>query len=154
MTQRDPLKTLIIAEAGVNHNGDINLAHQLIDVAASAGADSVKFQTFTADKLVTTHAKKADYQNKTTGDVDSQHAMIRKLELNRETHKKLIKHCEEKKIQFLSTGFDIDSIDLLVDIGLERFKIPSGENNPSTLFATCREIEKTFNLIYRNGHPG
>jgi N,N'-diacetyllegionaminate synthase len=169
MTQRDQLKTLIIAEAGVNHNGDINLAHQLIDVAASAGADSIKFQTFTADKLVTTNAKKADYQNKTTGDVESQHAMIRNLELNRETHKNLIKHCEEKKIQFLSTGFDIDSIDLLVDLELEMFKIPSGEithlpylrhigrlGKPlilSTGMATLDEIETALNILENAGTP-
>ena len=163
------MKTLIIAEAGVNHNGDLSLARQLIDVALSAGADSVKFQTFTADKLVTTNAKKADYQNKTTGEVESQHAMVRKLELNGESHKMLIKYCEEKKIQFLSTGFDIDSIDLLVELGLERFKIPSGEitNLPylrhigelgksvilSTGMATLDEIEMALNILESAGTP-
>ena len=163
------MNTLIIAEAGVNHNGDLDLAKKLIDVAANAGADSVKFQTFTADKLVTTHAKKADYQNKTTSDVESQYTMIRKLELNREMHEKLIKHTEEKKIQFLSTGFDIDSIDMLVELGLERFKIPSGEithlpylrhigryGKPvilSTGMATLDEIDIALNILESAGTP-
>tara|TARA_B100000686_G_scaffold106516_1_gene113570 strand:- start:8 stop:1009 length:1002 start_codon:yes stop_codon:yes gene_type:complete len=161
------LKTLIIAEAGVNHNGDINRAFQLIDVAVSAGADFVKFQTFTADKLVTKYTKKADYQNKTTAGSESQYAMLKKLELNRETHKKLIEYCKSKKIKFLSTGFDIDSIDLLVELGLERFKIPSGEitNLPylryigkygkpvilSTGMATLDEIERALNIIVSAG---
>jgi sialic acid synthase SpsE len=92
MTQRDPLKTLIIAEAGVNHNGDISLARQLIDVAADVGADFVKFQTFTADKLVTKSAEKAEYQNQTTDVNESQHTMIRKLELNRATHHLLLRN--------------------------------------------------------------
>ena len=161
------MKTLIIAEAGINHNGDINLAFQLIDVAVSAGADFVKFQTFTADKLVTKYTKKADYQNKTTAESESQYAMLKKLELNRETHKKLIAYCKSKKIKFLSTGFDIDSIDLLVELGLERFKIPSGEitNLPylryigkygkpvilSTGMAALDEIERALNIIESAG---
>ena len=117
MTQRDPLKTLIIAEAGVNHNGDISLARQLIDVAADVGADFVKFQTFTADKLVTKSAEKAEYQNQTTDDIESQYTMIKKLELNRDTHEALIKHCKSREIQFLSTAFDTESVDLLLELG-------------------------------------
>ena len=127
MTQVDKSKTLIIAEAGVNHNGDLDLACQLIDAAATAGADWVKFQTFSADRLVTKNAKKADYQNQVTDSGESQHAMIRKLELTRDMHVALIEHCKSRGIQFLSTGFDLESIDLLVELGMDSFKIPSGE---------------------------
>jgi N,N'-diacetyllegionaminate synthase len=121
------MKTLIIAEAGVNHNGDMQMARRLIDVAAEAGADMVKFQTFSADRLVTVHAKKADYQNRTTDAAESQHAMIRKLELTPAMHDELIAYCKTRGIAFFSTGFDIESLDLLVKLGLDRFKVPSGE---------------------------
>jgi N,N'-diacetyllegionaminate synthase len=120
-------KTLIIAEAGVNHNGDINLARQLIDVAAEAGADLVKFQTFSADRLVTKFAKMADYQQRNTESVDSQHVMLRKLELTEEMHELLVAHCEKRSIGFFSTGFDVESIDYLAGLGQKLFKIPSGE---------------------------
>jgi len=123
MTQR----TLIIAEAGVNHNGDIGLAKQLIDVAAEAGADFVKFQTFNANRLVTHAAKKADYQTKTTDGNESQHEMLRRLELTPAMHNELIAHCASRNIGFLSTGFDIESVDLLVSLGQNLFKISSGE---------------------------
>ena len=122
------MSTLIFAEAGVNHNGDISLARKLVDVAADAGADFVKFQTFTADNLVTTYAKKADYQNQAMmAEEESQHSMLRKLELSREMHEALIEHCKSKGIQFLSTAFDTKSVDLLVELGQNIFKIPSGE---------------------------
>lgn len=121
------MKTLIIAEAGVNHNGDLALARQLIDVAAASGADLVKFQTFSADRLVTTHAGKAEYQIKATDSGESQYSMIRRLELTREMHEVLIAHCKSRGIQFFSTAFDLESVDLLVELGLDRFKIPSGE---------------------------
>jgi N,N'-diacetyllegionaminate synthase len=121
------LKTLIIAEAGVNHNGDLNLARQLIDVAAAAGADRVKFQTFSADRLVTESASKAPYQARATGDNESQHAMLRRLELSRAMHVDLIGHCKARGIEFFSTGFDPASVDLLVELGATCFKIPSGE---------------------------
>jgi N,N'-diacetyllegionaminate synthase len=120
-------RTLIIAEAGVNHNGDLALARKLIDVAAEAGADLVKFQTFSADRLVTRTAAKADYQNRTTDSKESQHEMLRRLELTAEMHKELIAHCAARGIGFFSTGFDIESVDLLVGLGQDRFKIPSGE---------------------------
>ncbi|MDX8409983.1 MAG: N-acetylneuraminate synthase family protein, partial [Mariprofundales bacterium] len=120
-------RTLIIAEAGVNHNGDLKLAKQLIDVAAEAGADLVKFQTFNADRQVTHTAKKADYQIKTTNSNESQHEMLRRLELTYEMHKELITHCAMRNIGFFSTGFDIESVDLLMSLGQGRFKIPSGE---------------------------
>ena len=113
------MKTLIIAEAGVNHNGDLALARQLIDVAADAGVDLVKFQTFSADRLVTEYAKKADYQVRTTGEDESQYAMIRRLELTRKMHEELIAHCKLRGVGFFSTGFDIQSIDLLVELGLD-----------------------------------
>lgn len=120
-------RTLIIAEAGVNHNGDLALARRLIDVAAAAGADLVKFQTFSADRLVTRTAAKAEYQNRTTGSKESQHEMLCRLELTTEMHKELIAHCAARAIGFFSTGFDIESVDLLVELGQDRFKIPSGE---------------------------
>jgi len=119
--------TLIIAEAGVNHNGDIGMALQLVDAAAEAGADLVKFQTFAAERLVTQSAPKADYQNRTTEASESQLMMLRRLELTREMHETLIAHCQKRRIEFLSTAFDIESVDLLAELGLERFKIPSGE---------------------------
>ena len=120
-------KTLIIAEAGVNHNGDIGLAKQLIDVAAEAGADLVKFQTFNAERQATHYAIKAEYQNATTDFEELQQDMLRKLELSRDMHDELIKHCAYRNIGFFSTAFDIESIDLLLSLGQDHFKIPSGE---------------------------
>jgi len=122
-----PNRTLIIAEAGVNHNGDIELAKQLIDVAADAGADYVKFQTFSADRLVTKSADKAEYQRQSSDSPESQFEMLKRLELSVEMHLELIEHCERKLIKFLSTGFDIQSVDLLIGLGLGLIKIPSGE---------------------------
>jgi N-acetylneuraminate synthase len=121
-------KVLIIAEAGVNHNGDMEMARRLVDAAAAAGADYVKFQTFKTEKLVSKEAKQAEYQKKNTGSgSDSQFAMLKKLELSVEQHHELIAYCQKKNIQFLSTAFDLDSIDLLNSLGIELFKIPSGE---------------------------
>lgn len=119
--------TLIIAEAGVNHNGDLGMALQLVDAAAAAGADLVKFQTFSADRLVTTAAPRAGYQQRNVGGAESQHEMLRRLELTPAMHDALIARCAERGIGFFSTGFDIDSLDFLKALGLERFKIPSGE---------------------------
>lgn len=160
-------RTLIIAEAGVNHNGDINLAKRLIDAAAETGADLVKFQTFNADRLVTRTAKKADYQNQTTDNKESQHEMLRRLELSPEMHHELIAHCASRNIGFFSTGFDIESVDLLVSLGQNHFKIPSGEitNLPylhhigrlgkavifSTGMATMGEIEATIGVLEQAG---
>ncbi len=120
-------KTLIIAEAGVNHNGDIKLAEKLIDVAAEAGVDYVKFQTFKANKLVTKNAKRAEYQDSNTNNNDSQFEMLKKLELSQNDHHHLIEYCKNKKVKFLSTGFDFDSVDFLYNIGVRLAKIPSGE---------------------------
>lgn len=120
-------KVLIIAEAGVNHNGDLNIAKKLIESAKESGADIVKFQTFKAEKLVSKFAKKAEYQEKTTDNKESQFDMIKKLELTREHHIELINHCRKCDIEFLSTPFDLDSIDLLHELSLNIFKIPSGE---------------------------
>ncbi len=122
-----PARTLIIAEAGVNHNGDIALAKRLIDAADAAGADLVKFQTFSADRLVTRTAAKADYQTQTMDGAETQHAMLRRLELSSGMHDELIAHCAARRIGFLSTGFDIESVNLLVGLGHNLFKIPSGE---------------------------
>ena len=156
-------KVLVIAEAGVNHNGRLDTAKQLVDVAAEAGADMVKFQTFSADRLVTTSADKAEYQNQTTDASESQHTMIRKLELSREMHEELIAYCRQCKIEFFSTGFDTQSIDMLIELGQEKFKIPSGEitnlpylrhigryANPvilSTGMATLGEIESALEVL-------
>jgi len=118
--------TLIIAEAGVNHNGDPTLARRMVEAAADAGADLVKFQTFGADRLVAAHAPKAAYQERTTGG-GTQHAMIRPLELSRAAHELLIAHCRSSGIGFLSSAFDLESLELLVELGAERFKVPSGE---------------------------
>ena len=121
------MKTLVIAEAGVNHNGDIQLAKKLIDIAADAGADLVKFQTFSADRLVTQSALKAEYQVLATDKIESQHEMLRNLELTEAMHHELINHCAHRQIGFFSTGFDIESINFLARLGQELFKIPSGE---------------------------
>ena len=160
-------KTFIIAEAGVNHNGKIELAYKLIDVAKEAGADAVKFQTFTADNSVTKSAKKAGYQNKTTDIKESQYEMIKKLELNEQQHKKLISYCKKKNIQFLSSPFDFASIELLNKLRLNTYKIPSGEiiNLPylrkvgeynknvimSTGMADLGEIESALNILINAG---
>lgn len=117
----------IIAEAGVNHNGSLALAKKLIDVASNAGADAVKFQTFNAEKLVSRHAAKAQYQKSRTHVNESHYEMLKKLELDESAHYELIKYCNEKKIIFLSSPFDHDSIDLLNRLDIPIFKIPSGE---------------------------
>lgn len=121
-------KTIIIAEAGVNHNGSLEFAKQLIDVAAAAGADFVKFQTFKTDKTISKNAKKADYQKINFYDNDdSQYSMLKKLEMSDEMHYILKEYCVKKNINFLSTAFDIESVDLLDKLGISFFKIPSGE---------------------------
>jgi len=121
------MATLIIAEAGVNHNGDMHLAKQLIEAAAEAGADVVKFQTFKADKLATTKAGKASYQQQTTDNAENQQQMLQRLELASDQHQQLISSCDNSGIEFLSTAFDDPSIDLLNSLNLKRLKIPSGE---------------------------
>ena len=132
-------KVLIIAEAGVNHNGSIKLAKKLIDVAAHANADIVKFQTFKAENLVTKNAKKAKYQKQENLKNESQFGMLKKLEIKFEDHKKLISYCRKKKILFLSSPFDLESINHLNKLGLKIFKVPSGE---ITNFSFLRNIGK------------
>lgn len=121
------MHTIIIAEAGVNHNGSIENAKKLVDVAAEAGVDYVKFQTFKAEKIASKFAVKADYQKKTTEAQESQLSMLKKLELSEAYHDELIQYCKTKNISFLSTPFDIDSITFLKSIGIKLGKIPSGE---------------------------
>ena len=137
-----PKRVTIIAEAGVNHNGSIDLAKQLIDVAKDAGADAVKFQTFKTELCITEKAKKADYQKDTTGATESQFDMVKKLELNYEAHKTLNDHCAEKDITFFSTAFDLPSLDFLADeMHLPYIKIPSGDalNAPLLLAAASKK---------------
>ena len=121
------MSVFIIAEAGVNHNGSIELAYKLIDVASASGANAVKFQTFKTENLVSKNAQKAEYQKQTTNQSESQFNMLKKLELDINAHKKLINYCKKKDIVFLSTPFDHESIDLLNELELQIFKIPSGE---------------------------
>lgn len=121
------MKTFIIAEAGVNHNGSIDIAKQLIDVAVDAGADAVKFQTFKADKVVTATASKAKYQIENTGTDETQFEMLKRLELSIGAHKELFSYCSKKNVIFMSTPFDEDSADMLDNVGMTIFKIPSGE---------------------------
>ena len=119
-------KVIIIAEAGVNHNGDIDLARKLIDVAVDAGVDYVKFQTFKAERLVSKSAKKADYQIENTQDAsENQLQMLKKLELSHEQHIELMAYCRQKDISFFSTAFDLDSLVYLKELGLTMVKIPS-----------------------------
>lgn len=160
---------IIIAEAGVNHNGSLSLAKKLIDVAADAGADLVKFQTFSADRLVTRQAKKADYQTEATGNVETQHQMLSRLELSGSMHHELIAHCATREIGFFSTGFDIESVNFLMSLGIKYFKIASGEitNLPylrhigqfsksviiSTGMATLGDIEAAIDVLEQAGTP-
>jgi N,N'-diacetyllegionaminate synthase len=162
-------KVFIIAEAGVNHNGSLELAKRLIDAAVEAGADAVKFQTFKAENVVSKKAPKADYQKQATGDEESQFEMIRKLELDVAAHRELMAYCADKNIRFLSTPFDHDSIELLAALGLEMYKIPSGEitNLPylrhigklqkqvvlSTGMANIGEIEAALDILGDAGTP-
>lgn len=165
--QSDVKKVFVIAEAGVNHNGDIELAKKLIDEAVKAKADAVKFQTFKAKNLVSRNAQKAQYQKQTTDKSETQFEMIKKLELDEGMHHDLIAYCKEKNIMFLSTPFDHDSIELLNDFKLEIFKIPSGEitNLPylrhigslqkkvilSTGMANLDEINDALNILTKAG---
>jgi N-acetylneuraminate synthase len=160
-------KAVIIAEAGVNHNGNIVTAMQLIDVASKAKADYVKFQTFNADRLVSKNAAKAEYQKQTTQRKESQYEMIKKLELSESDHIVLIEYCAKKGIEFLSTPFDIESVDLLCKLGIEIIKIPSGEitNKPylehigakkkkiiiSTGMADLKEIKAALDILTKAG---
>jgi N,N'-diacetyllegionaminate synthase len=160
-------KTLIIAEAGVNHNGDIQKAYQLIDIAVKAGADYVKFQTFQSDKLSSTIAKKANYQLIATDSNESQIDMLKKLELSKEDHFLLLAYCNKKRISFLSTAFDLESLHFLNSLNMDFFKIPSGEitNYPylkqiasykkpiilSTGMANMCEIESAIDVLITYG---
>ncbi len=133
-------KIFIIAEAGVNHNGSLETAMQLIDAAVKAGADAVKFQTFKAENLVCKDAEKASYQMETTDREESQLAMLKKLELTSDMHEQLMSYCREKEIMFLSTPFDMDSLHYLVGCGMPIVKVPSGE---ITNYPLLREVGKT-----------
>lgn len=164
----------IIAEAGVNHNGSIDVARRLVDVAADAGAGAVKFQTFRADKLVTRRAAKAAYQVANTGTDGSQMDMLRRLELNEADHAVLVGHCRDRNIRFMSTAFDMDSLAYLATLDMPAVKIPSGDitygpmllaaarlGKPlivSTGMATLADIEGALSVIAfaltREGQPG
>lgn len=161
--------TLIIAEAGVNHNGDLSLALELVDAASEAGADIVKFQTFKADSLTTFNAQQADYQKLNTGVNQTQYQLLKQLELKQEYHYDLIQYCQTKKIEFLSTAFDLNSIEFLSSLDPKRWKIPSGEltNLPylriiaakrqpvilSTGMATLSEVGQSLDVLVRAGLP-
>ena len=161
-------RTLIIAEAGVNHNGSLELAKRLVDEAALAGADIIKFQTFKAERLVSRYAKKAAYQKSNLKDEDDgQYAMLKRLELDAGQHEELIEYCRKKRIRFFSTAFDLDSIEYLHTLQLGMWKIPSGEitNYPylkkiaqckepvilSTGMCELRDIESALAVLLNNG---
>lgn len=139
-------KVFIIAEAGVNHNGSVDIAKKMIDVAAAAGVDAVKFQTFKAEKVISRYAPKAEYQKATTGEADSQMEMVKALELDYNQHVDLLNYCREKGIPFLSTPFDLESIDLLNSLGLETFKIPSGEITNLPYLRKVGKLQKSIIL--------
>lgn len=144
------MNTLIIAEAGVNHNGDESIAIELINQAHAAGADIIKFQTFKAKNLVTAEAKQAEYQKKNTGKTESQLEMLSKLELPQETYKRLFTHCQKVGIQFFSTAFDSDSLQFLVqELGLTQLKIASGEMTNAPLL--LEHAQTGSNLILSTG---
>lgn len=158
---------IIIAEAGVNHNGNISMAKELIDAAAAAGVDYVKFQTFQASKLVSATAEKAAYQRESTGEGETQFQMLKKLELDEAAHDELIAYCESRGVKFLSTAFDEDSVDMLYTKGIRIGKIPSGEltNKPflvkmaqtfpqivlSTGMSTMDELVESVNVLVTAG---
>jgi N,N'-diacetyllegionaminate synthase len=160
-------RTYIIAEAGVNHNGSISIAKRMIDAAVRAGVDAIKFQTFVPEKIACGNAPKAEYQKRTTGSKGSQLDMLRRLALDDDAHRKLLRYCGRKGIAFLSSPFDIQSIDLLNDLGLKVFKIPSGEitNLPylqkigslkrqvimSTGMADIKEIDRALKALVKAG---
>lgn len=160
--------TVIIAEAGVNHNGSIELAKRLVDKAVVAGADYIKFQTFKASSLVTRDAKQAEYQKRNIGGVDdNQYMMLKKLELSESAHNILIDYCQKKGIKFFSTAFDLDSIEYLHSLGLSLWKIPSGEvtnypflkkiaaYNERTILSTgmcdMEDVHAAVDVLYKNG---
>ncbi len=158
----------IIAEAGVNHNGDVNLAKKLIDVAREAGADAVKFQTFTAEKLVVKDSEKARYQQKTTGKEESQSDMLKKLELSEEAHFELKNYADSRGIIFLSTPYDKESVDFLVKLGVTTLKISSADitNHPllshiaaknlpvilATGMSSLSEVKEAVEVIVNGGN--
>lgn len=164
---RNNKKVVIIAEAGVNHNGDVNIAKQLIDAAAEAKADYVKFQTFQSNKVISSFAEQASYQYKNTGIKESQLEMVQKLELSKQDHQLLLDHCKKTNIKFFSTSFDLPSTRFLRKLNLGLFKIPSGEitNLPylsliggynteiilSTGMADLGEIEQAIRVLEKNG---
>ncbi|MES2719734.1 MAG: N-acetylneuraminate synthase [Pseudomonadota bacterium] len=163
------MKTLVIAEAGVNHNGSLSMAKELIAAAANAGADLVKFQTFITSKSISKSAPKAQYQISSTGAEESQYEMVRRLELSRADHEALIQECKKHCIGFFSTAFDNESFDLLIELGADLIKIPSGEitNLPflryisrlgkpiimSTGMSSLGDIEAALDIIEKSGTP-
>jgi N,N'-diacetyllegionaminate synthase len=146
--------TFIIAEAGVNHNGSLEIARKLIDVAVNVGADAVKFQTFRAGRLVTANASKADYQIVNTGINNSQLEMLERLELSPEMHRELFSYCRERNIIFMSTPFDEESVDLLDNLGVEIFKISSGEITNKPLIQHIASKKKSIILSTGMSHLG
>jgi N-acetylneuraminate synthase len=158
----------VIAEAGVNHNGDVDTAKRLVEVAANSGADAVKFQTFKTERLVLQHAPKAEYQKRTTGSQESQFQMLKRLELSHADHIELFRYCASRQITFLSTPFDEESADFLDELGVEAFKISSGDltNLPflehvaekgklmivSTGMATLSEVRTAVDLVTTAGN--
>lgn len=162
-------KTYIIGEAGVNHNGNLNIAKELVDCAVEAGVNAIKFQTFKTQNVVCKNAKKAEYQLETTGKKESQYEMLEKLELSRGMHEEIITYCHKRNIEFLSTPFDLESVELLESFHLSKYKIPSGEitNYPllvkiaklqkevilSTGMSNLEEIRAAMDVLYEHGTP-
>lgn len=160
-------RIIVIAEAGVNHNGSLSLAKQLIDAAAAAEVDYVKFQTFKTENLVTLNAEKAEYQQRNTGETESQFSMLKKLELSKKNHEELIDYCRIRNVKFFSTAFDLESLDYLHSLNLGLWKIPSGEltNYPylkkiagfgepvilSTGMSELEEVREALQVLLSNG---
>jgi len=162
----EPLKVFVIAEAGINHNGELKLAKKLVDAAKDAGADCIKFQTFISKNLTTKNASKAEYQKQTKSE-ESQYDMLKRYELSFDEFSELSRYCQDKNIEFLSTAFDFESIEFLKSLDMKRWKIPSGEitnlpylikiaklNKPvilSTGMSTMDEIKKAVSVLRENG---
>jgi len=163
----EPKKTMIIAEAGVNHNGKIDVAIDLINAASDSGADIIKFQTFKASDLILENTKKANYQIQNTKSNNSQYEMLKSLEMSDLMHEKIVNHCTKKKIEFLSSAFDLKTLNYIVNLGIKRIKIPSGEitNLPylelastfslpiiiSTGMSNMKEIRASYDILKTNG---
>lgn len=149
----EPLKVFVIAEAGINHNGELKLAKKLVDAAKDAGADCIKFQTFISKNLTTKNASKAEYQKQTKSE-ESQYDMLKRYELSFDEFSELSRYCQDKNIEFLSTAFDFESIEFLKSLDMKRWKIPSGEITNLPYLIKIAKLKQARYFIHGHEHNG